>query len=226
MPETMRSIAAVIFDLDGVLADTIDLHYRSWQQVADDEDIPFDKSRYEQILGMNREDSVNRLLGDRIISAELKQDMLDRKNNYYLRLVESLDSSQLLPGVADLLAELQFQKIRIALGSSSKNAEFVLQRLEVRHLFEYVADGHSVEQFKPAPDVFLKAAALLQIEPAQCLVIEDAAAGVLAALAAGMKVVGVGPQERLSSADLVLPSLAGYHWDDILSKLAAADISN
>jgi beta-phosphoglucomutase len=226
MPETMPQIAAVIFDLDGVLADTIDLHYRSWQQVADDEDILFDKSQYEQILGMNREDSVNRLLGDRIISAELKQDMLDRKNNYYLRLVESLDSSQLLPGVADLLAELQFQKIRIALGSSSKNAEFVLQRLEVRHLFEYVADGHSVEQFKPAPDVFLKAAALLKIEPAQCLVIEDAAAGVLAALAAGMKVVGVGPQERLSSADLVLPSLAGCRWDDILSKLAAADMSN
>jgi beta-phosphoglucomutase len=222
----MRLIAAVIFDLDGVLADTIDLHYRSWQQVADDENIPFDKSQYEQILGMNREDSVNRLLGDRIISAELKQDMLDRKNNYYLRLVESLDSSQLLPGVADLLEELQFQKIRIALGSSSKNAEFVLQRLEVRHFFEYVADGHSVEQFKPAPDVFLKAAALLQIEPAQCLVIEDAAAGVLAALAAGMKVVGVGPEERLRSADLVLPSLAGYHWDDILSKLLAVHMSD
>ena len=140
--------------------------------------------------------------------------------------MESLDSSQLLPGVADLLAELQFQQIRIALGSSSKNAEFVLQRLAVRHFFEYVADGHSVEHFKPAPDVFLKAAALLQIEPAQCLVIEDAAAGVLAALAAGMKVVGVGPQERLSAADLVLPSLAGYCWDDILSKLAMANTPN
>lgn len=226
MPETVLPIAAVIFDLDGVLADTIDLHYRSWQQVADDEGIPFDKSKYEQILGMNREDSVNRLLGDRIISAELKQDMLDRKNNYYLKLVESLDSSQLLPGVADLLAELQFQQIRIALGSSSKNAELVLQRLAIRHFFEYVADGYSVEQFKPAPDVFLKAAALLQIEPAQCLVIEDAAAGVLAALAAGMKVVGVGPQERLSTADLVLPSLASYCWDDILSKLAAANVSD
>ena len=223
MPKIVRSIAAVIFDLDGVLADTIDLHYRSWQQVADDEGIPFSKSSYEQILGMNREDSVNKLLGDRIISAELKQDMLDRKNNYYLKLVKSLDSSQLLPGVADLLAELQFQQVRIALGSSSKNAEFVLQRLEVRHLFEYVADGHSVEQFKPAPDVFLKAAALLQVEPAQCLVIEDAAAGVLAALAAGMKVVGVGPPERLSSADLVLPSLAGYRWADILSKLAVSN---
>lgn len=225
MPEIMPQIAAVIFDLDGVLADTIDLHYRSWQQVADDEGIPFNKSKYEQILGMNREDSVDRLLGDRIISAELKQDMLDRKNNYYLKLVESLDSSQLLPGVADLLAELQAQQIRIALGSSSKNAEFVLQRLEVRHLFEQVADGHSVAQFKPAPDVFLKAAALLQVEPAHCLVFEDAAAGVLAALAAGMKVVGVGPPERLRSADLVLPSLAGYQWVDILSKLAASNVS-
>jgi beta-phosphoglucomutase len=220
MPETMLQIAAVIFDLDGVLADTIDLHYRSWQQVADDEGIPFSKSSYEQILGMNREDSVNRLLGDRIVSAQLKQDMLDRKNKYYLQLVKSLDSSQLLPGVADLLAELQAQQIRIALGSSSKNAEFVLQRLEVRHLFEEVADGHSVEQFKPAPDVFLKAAALLGVEPAQCLVIEDAAAGVLAAVAAGMKVVGVGPAARLQHANLILPSLAGYRWADIVQQLA------
>ncbi len=221
MPETVPQIVAVIFDLDGVLADTIDLHYRSWQQVADDQGIPFSKSSYEQILGMNREDSVNRLLGDRIVSAQLKQDMLDRKNKYYLQLVKSLDSSQLLPGVADLLAELQSQQIRIALGSSSKNAEFVLQRLEVRHLFEKVADGHSVEQFKPAPDVFLKAAALLAVEPSQCLVIEDAAAGVLAAVAAGMKVVGVGPADRLQQADLILPSLAGYRWTDIVSQLAS-----
>jgi beta-phosphoglucomutase len=222
MPEGSLKITAVIFDLDGVLADTIDLHYRSWQQVADDEDIPFSKLQYEQILGMNREDSVNRLLGDRLVSPELKQDMLDRKNRYYLELVESLDSSHLLPGVDELLSELQSQKIRIALGSSSKNAEFVLQRLGVRSLFEQVADGHSVENFKPAPDVFLKAAALLQVEPDQCLVIEDAAAGVLAALAAGMKVVGVGPSARLEHAHVVLPSLAGYPWADILSKLTSA----
>ncbi len=216
-------IAAVIFDLDGVLADTIDLHYRSWQQVADDEDIPFDKSQYEQILGMNREDSINRLLGDRMVSSQRKQDMLDRKNRYYLELVKFLDSSQLLPGVADLLAELQAQDIRIALGSSSKNAEMVLHKLEVRHLFEQVADGHSVVQSKPAPDVFLKAAALLRVAPANCLVVEDAAAGVLAALAAGMQVVGVGPTPRLQQAHLVLPSLAGYPWADILSKLAAVN---
>lgn len=223
MPRTVVPIAAVIFDLDGVLADTIDLHYRSWQQVADDEDIPFDKSQYEQILGMNREDSINRLLGDRMVSSQRKQDMLDRKNRYYLELVKFLDSSQLLPGVADLLAELQAQDIRIALGSSSKNAEMVLHKLEVRHLFEQVADGHSVVQSKPAPDVFLKAAALLRVAPANCLVVEDAAAGVLAALAAGMQVVGVGPTPRLQQAHLVLPSLAGYPWADILSKLAAVN---
>jgi beta-phosphoglucomutase len=223
MPKTAVQIAAVIFDLDGVLADTIDLHYRSWQQVADDEDIPFNKSQYEQILGMNREDSVNRLLGDRTVSTQLKQDMLDRKNRYYLELVQFLDRSQLLPGVADLLVELQSQEIRIALGSSSKNAELVLQQLEVRHLFEQVADGHSVKQSKPAPDIFLKAAALLQVPPAHCLVVEDAAAGVLAALAAGMQVVGVGPTARLQQAHLVLPSLAGYQWADILSKLATVN---
>ncbi len=220
MPKAVGQIAAVIFDLDGVLADTIDLHYRSWQQVANDEGIPFSKSQYEQILGMNREDSVNWLLGDRTVSPQLKQDMLTRKNNYYLDLVQSLDSSQLLPGIAELLAELQSHEVRIALGSSSKNAELVLRQLEVRHLFEQVADGHSVAKLKPAPDVFLKAAALLQVAPAHCLVIEDAAAGVVAALAAGMQVVGVGPQARLEMADVVLPSLAGCTWADIISKLA------
>jgi beta-phosphoglucomutase len=223
MPKTALQIAAVIFDLDGVLADTIDLHYRSWQQVADDEGIPFDRSRYEQILGMNREDSINRVLGNRIVSDRVKQNMLDRKNNYYLELIESLDYNQLLPGVANLLTELQNNQIRIALGSSSKNAELVLQRLDVRHLFEQVADGHSVPRLKPAPDVFLKAAALLQIPPAHCLVIEDAAAGVSAALAADMQVLGVGPRERLGHAHVVLPSLAGQGWADILHKLAAAN---
>jgi beta-phosphoglucomutase len=222
MPDTALKIAAVIFDLDGVLADTIDLHYRSWQQVADDEGIPFDKSQYEQILGMNREDSVNRLLGDRVVSSALRQDMLQRKNNYYLDLVESLDRSQLLPGVADLLSELGQQKIRIALGSSSKNAELVLQRLGIRHLFEQVADGHSVDNAKPAPDVFLKAATLLDVPPENCLVIEDAAAGVAAAIAAGMKVVGVGPESRLNHAHVVLPSLAEHCWADIMHELVLA----
>jgi beta-phosphoglucomutase len=220
MPKA-ASIAAVIFDLDGVLADTIELHYRSWQRVADEFDLPFDRAGYDQILGRNREDSVDYLLGERQVSDSTRSQMLQLKNDYYLELLEHLQPSDLLPGVDRLLQELQTENIAIALGSSSKNAEIVLEKLGVRHLFQEVADGASVDNPKPAPDVFFKAAALLGISPQNCLVVEDASAGVDAALAAGMTVLGVGPQERLNHADLVVKSLADFHWSELLEKLAS-----
>jgi beta-phosphoglucomutase len=190
------AIAAVVFDLDGVLADTIELHYQSWQRVADEVGLTFDRASYEQILGRNREDSVDYLLAGRQISPQERADMLQRKNNYYLELLADMQPSDLLPGVSNILQDLQDRNIPIAIGSSSKNAEIVLDKLGIRNCFQQVADGTSVANPKPHPEVFLKAASLLDIPPEQCLVVEDAAAGVEAALAAGMKVLGVGPQER------------------------------
>lgn len=213
-------IAAVIFDLDGVITNTVYFHYLSWQRLADEEGIPFDKLTHDrEMLGLNREDALDYLLGDRQIDAWSQQACLTRKNHYYLELINELNPEHLLPGIESLLAELSTAGVKIALGSSSKNAELVLQRLKIRHCFDFVADGHSVPRLKPAPDVFLHAAEALKIPPAKCLVVEDAPAGVAAALAAGMWVLGVGPYERLQQAQLVLPTLAGITWADILTKI-------
>jgi beta-phosphoglucomutase len=222
MPRVMQAkqqISAVIFDMDGVLADTIDLHYQSWQRVADEWQIPFNKEDYSQILGMKREESVDYLLRNHTVDAGTRLEMLRRKNDYYLELVETLNSDRLLPGVQQLLAELQAAQMRIALGSSSKNAALILQKLGIDNLFEVVADGNSVPNSKPSPEVFQKAAELLGLPADECLVIEDAAAGVEAAKAAGMVVLGVGPTDRLQQADLVLDSLADCSWSALLGQL-------
>jgi beta-phosphoglucomutase len=216
-------IAAVIFDLDGVITNTVYFHYLSWQQLADEEGIPFDKNTHDRgMLGLNREDALQYLLGDRAIASSQQQLLLKRKNDYYLELINELNGDHLLPGIGNLLMELHAAGVKIALGSSSKNAELVLQRLGIRHFFDFMADGHSVTNLKPAPDVFLHAANSLAVAPANCLVVEDAPAGVAAAMAAGMWVVGVGPYDRLAQAHLVLPTLAGIGWEDILAKISYA----
>ncbi len=226
--ESDPRITAVIFDLDGVITNTVYFHYLSWQQLADEEGILFDRQIHDEgMLGLNREDALHYLLGvggaspleNRQLSYTQQQLLLNRKNDYYLELINGLNNAHLLPGIGNLLVELDTAGIKIALGSSSKNAEIVLQRLGIRHFFKCMADGHSVPHLKPAPDVFLHAAKLLQVPPQRCLVVEDAPAGVAAGLGAGMWVLGVGPDDRLSQAHLVLPTLAGIGWTDILAKL-------
>jgi beta-phosphoglucomutase len=213
-------IAAVIFDLDGVITNTVYFHYLSWQRLADEEGIPFDKMTHDrEMLGLNREDALCYLLGDRQISLERQQLLLRRKNTYYLESIDRLNCENILPGISNLLMELRGAKIKIALGSSSKNAKLVLQRLGIINFFDFIADGHSVPDLKPAPDIFLYAAESLKIPPEHCLVIEDAPAGIVAALMAGMWVVGVGPFNRLAQAHLVLPTLAEISWSDILAKI-------
>jgi beta-phosphoglucomutase len=222
-----RDIAAVIFDMDGVITNTVYFHYLSWQKLADEEGIPFDRTVHDDgMLGLNREDALRYLIADRSISPIQQQQLLKRKNDYYLELINELNHEHLLPGIGNLLLELRAAGVKIALGSSSKNAELVLNRLEIRHFFDFIADGHSVPYLKPAPDVFLYAAESLKIEPSKCLVIEDAPAGVAAGLAAGMCVLGVGPRSRLSRSHLVLPTLADIGWEDIIAKLLYASHAN
>jgi beta-phosphoglucomutase len=213
-------IAAVIFDLDGVITNTVYFHYLSWQRLADEEGIPFDKATHDRkMLGLNREDALQILLADRPTSLPQRQLLLKRKNDYYLESIHELNADHLLPGIGNLLVELREANISIALGSSSKNAELVLQRLGIIDFFNFLADGHSVPYLKPAPDVFLYAAEGLNTPPANCLVVEDAPAGVAAGLKAGMWVLGVGPFDRLSQAHLVLPTLGGIGWADIIAKI-------
>jgi kojibiose phosphorylase len=212
-------LAAVIFDLDGVITDTSEFHYQGWKRLADEIGIPFDREQNEALRGVSRKDSLRRLLQGRSVPDDQFQEMMDRKNRYYLELIHTITPADLLPGVADLLADLKAAGIKIALGSSSKNAPEVLERLGIMDYMEAIADGNNVTQSKPAPDVFLYAAEQLGIPAIHCIVVEDAASGIEAAIRAGMWSVGLGPLERVKDAHLVLPNLEGVHWSDLRDRL-------
>ncbi len=212
-------IRGVIFDLDGVLTDTSEFHYLGWKRLADEEGIPFDREANEALRGLSRRDSLRRLLGDRPATEAQMQEMMARKNRYYQELIQNVTPANLLPGALALLDELRAAGVKVAIGSASKNARTVVQRLGIADRVDVIADGHSVERHKPAPDLFLHAAALLGLSPTECVVVEDAASGVEAALAAGMWAVGLGPVERVGAAHVVLPSLEGVRWADLLARL-------
>lgn len=212
-------IRGVIFDLDGVITDTSEFHYQAWQQLADEENIIFNRQQNEQLRGLSRRDSLLQLLGSRQASEVQIQEMMARKNGYYEKLIHALTADDLLPGAIALIDELRGAGIKVAIGSSSKNAQLVCQRLGIADKLDAIADGYSVQQHKPAPDVFLYAAQQLGLQPTECLVVEDAASGVEAGLAAGMSVIGLGPHERVGAAHIVRDNLEGLRWADILAAL-------
>jgi beta-phosphoglucomutase len=191
---------AVIFDLDGVLTDTAEFHYLGWQRLADEEGLPFDREANEALRGVSRRDSLRILLGDREVDDARFADMMERKNGYYLEYLQEMTPRDALPGAMSLVVDAKRRGLQVAIGSSSKNAAFVLDALGMSGLFDAVADGHTVDNAKPAPDLFLAAAELLGQPPEACVVVEDAESGVDAALAAGMTAVGVGPAERVGHA--------------------------
>jgi beta-phosphoglucomutase len=215
-------IRGVIFDLDGVLTDTSEFHYLGWKRLADEEVIPFDRQANESLRGIPRRESLLRMLGDRPATEEQIQEMTARKNRYYQESIEGVTPANLLPGVLGLVEELRAAGIKVAIGSASKNAKTVIGRLGIGDWVDAVSDGYSVERHKPAPDLFLHAAGQLDLAPEQCVVVEDAESGVEAALAAGMWAVGLGPEERVGSAHVVLSSLDGIHWDDLRARLTQA----
>jgi len=213
------AIRGVIFDLDGVLTDTSEFHYRAWKRLADEEGIPFDRQANEALRGVSRRESLLLLLGDRLATEERMQEMMARKNRYYQEFIQSVTSDNLLPGALDLLEELRNAGVKVAIGSVSKNARTVIERLDIADRLDAISDGYSVERHKPAPDLFLHAAAQLGLPPEQCVVVEDATAGVEAALATGTWAVGLGPVERVGAAHIVLPSLEGVRWTELRDRL-------
>jgi kojibiose phosphorylase len=224
-PNRHPDIRGTIFDLDGVLTETAEYHYQGWQQLADGEGIPFDRQTNEAMRGLSRRDSLLHLLGGRPRTEEQLQELMERKNRYYLESIKDISPADLLPGAIELLDELRAAGIKVAIGSASKNAKEVIQRLGIADRVEAISDGYSVTHSKPAPDLFLHAAAQLGLAPEQCVVVEDAASGVEAALAAGMWAIGLGPVERVGTAHLVLPNLAGVRWSDLLDKLSQSRLS-
>ena len=216
---THPPLRGFIFDLDGVLTDTAEFHYRAWQRLADEEDLPFDRQANEALRGVSRRESLMLILGQRAYPEDKIQDMLARKNSYYLQAIQTISPGDLLPGARELLQEIRAAGLQAALGSASKNAAEVINRLGLRPLLDAVSDGNSVTHPKPAPDLFLHAAAQLKLEPAECVVVEDAAAGIEAALAGGFRTVGLGPRQRVGQAEAVFPSLEGVRLADLLRAL-------
>lgn len=217
-------IRGVIFDLDGVLTDTAEYHYRGWQKLADEEGLPFNREANEALRGVSRRESLMHIIGNRQYSESKIQEMMDRKNRYYVESIEDISPKDLFPGVLQLFDDLKQAGIKIAIGSASKNARTVVEKLGIGDKVDAIADGYSVDRPKPAPDLFLFAANLLGLQPAQCVVVEDAAAGVEAALAAGMFAVGIGPESRVGAAHVVLPGFSGVRWVDLQAKLSRAKL--
>jgi beta-phosphoglucomutase len=212
-------IRAFIFDLDGVLTDTAEYHYRGWRRLADEEGLPFTREDNEHLRGVARRESLMLILKGRAYPEEKILEMMERKNRYYLEFIKEISPRDLLPGAKELLEEIRAAGLKSALGSASKNAGEVLDRLGIRSLLEAVSDGYSVERQKPAPDLFLHAARQLGLPPSECVVVEDAAAGIEAALAGGFRTVGLGPHERVGGAEAVFPSLEGVRLKDLMKAL-------
>jgi beta-phosphoglucomutase len=212
-------IKGFIFDLDGVLTDTAEYHYRGWKHLAEELGIPFTRVDNEELRGISRHESLLLVLKGREYSEEQMQEMMDRKNRYYLEFIRDISPRDLLPGARNLLEEIRAAGLKSAVGSASRNASDVIKRLGIAELLDVTADGHSVGRQKPAPDLFLYAAAQLRLNPPECVVVEDAAAGIEAARVGGFRSIGLGPRERVGAAELVLPSLEEVHLNDLLHKL-------
>lgn len=206
----MLKIHAAIFDLDGVLVDTARFHYIAWKELANELGFNFSEADNEHLKGVSRMRSLDILLqmGNMRVSDSEKISMAERKNERYKDLLQSLDTSDLLPGSQEYLMQLRGAGIKIALGSASKNAGFILEKLKICSLFDAVIDGNKVDKAKPDPEVFLKGAAALAVPPEFCTVFEDALAGVQAAKTAHMQVVAVGSRSLLPGADFYVKSLA------------------
>ncbi|HTK09133.1 MAG TPA: beta-phosphoglucomutase [Ktedonobacteraceae bacterium] len=208
---------AILFDLDGVLTDTSEYHYRAWKRLADEEGIPFTREENDAHLrGVGRRDSLLYLLHGRQVSEEKMLEMMDRKNRYYNESIKQMTPAELVSGGHELLAEIRAAGIKSAVASASKNCRIVLDLLGITKYFDGIADGNSVVNSKPAPDIFVFAAGLVGVSTPDCLGVEDADAGVEAIKTAGMRALGIGPRERFHRADFVLPDMVNKHLQDLL----------
>ena len=184
----------VIFDLDGVICSTDEYHYMAWKALADRLGIPFDRDRNNLLRGVSRMSSLEIILAqaDKTYSDAEKTALANEKNELYRSLLSNMSPSDLPEDVLKTLQYLQAQGLKLAIGSSSRNTPFILERLGLEDFFDAVSDGNCISHSKPHPEVFLKAASMLSLEPCNCLVVEDAHAGVEAAVAGGFDCAAIG----------------------------------
>jgi beta-phosphoglucomutase len=208
---------AIILDLDGVICDTAHFHFLAWHRLAAEYGYELTQSDNEQLKGVSRVDSLKFILklANKSLSNEQFETDLHRKNEWYLDLVKDMGPSDTLTGVTAFFAEVANRKIPLALGSASKNANMVLARVGLIQAFDAIVDASQVVNGKPHPETFLKAAELLGIAPENCLVFEDSAAGVQAAIAGGMKAIGIGTPEDLPGAILHLRNLGEFDFNKL-----------
>lgn len=205
----IKEMHAAIFDLDGVIVDTAKYHYLAWKRLANDLGFDFTETDNERLKGVSRVRSLEILLeiGGVSLDKAAKAEVAARKNAWYVDYISQMDASEMLPGAPEYLKKLRTRGVKTALGSASKNAPLILDRLGITPLFDAIIDGNKVSKAKPDPEVFLRAASELCVPPASCVVFEDAEAGVEAALRAGMGVVGVGKSATLKEADMLIDGL-------------------
>lgn len=210
-------IKGVIFDLDGVIVTTDQMHYAAWKKVADEEGIYFDEEINKKLRGVSRLESLEIILQNTktVYDDSQKEMIAGRKNEYYKYMLGSLSQDHILPGVLKLLNGLKVENIKIAVGSSSKNARTILNKIGMGQYFDAVADGNEIKRSKPDPEVFLLAAMKLGLDPEDCLVVEDAEAGIDAAFSCGMKTLGIGAASTYLKADYRAKNLENMHPEDI-----------
>jgi beta-phosphoglucomutase len=210
-------IKACIFDLDGVIVDTAHYHFLAWKRLAKELGIELTLEDNEKLKGVSRERSLEIILqlGGVSLSEHDKETMSNKKNSWFVDYVERMVPEEIFPGVKQLIQKLRAQGIKVALASSSKNARTVIKLLHIQNEFDAVVDGGMIVHSKPHPEIFLMAAQKLGIDPKDCLVFEDAEAGVEAAIAAGMKVIGIGSPDQLGKANRVIPKTGEFTLDTL-----------
>ncbi|MCB9275965.1 MAG: beta-phosphoglucomutase [Lewinellaceae bacterium] len=214
-------IKACIFDLDGVIVDTAKYHFLAWRRLANELGFDFSEEDNEQLKGVSRMGSLELILqwGGIRLSEPEKLAWADKKNSWYREYILKMQPDEILDGVLPFLAELKGKDIQMGLGSASKNALDIITQIGLRELFESVVDGARATKSKPDPQVFLLGAAELGRQPSECIVFEDAAKGVEAALNGGFYAVGIGRAEHLGHAHLVIPDFKGLSFEDILEAI-------
>ncbi len=205
----MNKIRACIFDLDGVIVDTAVYHYKAWKRLANELGFDFTEEDNEKLKGVSRMRSLDLVLqwGNVVKTPAEKDELAARKNDWYVEMINKMTPAEILPGAQEFLETCRAAGIKTALGSASKNSMTILNKINIAGLFDAIIDGNHVDKPKPDPEVFLKGAEALNVAPADCVVFEDAIAGVEAAINGGMKVVGIGSPDVLKGADLVVSGL-------------------
>lgn len=217
-PVTVRGL---LLDLDGVVTDTAESHLAAWRRIAEDEGLDVPDHLEDALRGRSREDSLRLILAGRSCDDVRFAELLARKNDLYLERLADLGPDDILPGALRLVTDARARGLAVAIASASRNARTILAHLGISDIFDAIVDGTMVAEAKPAPDVFVRAAAELGLSPAECVVVEDASAGIEAARRAGMRVVGVGPRERVGGADVRVDTVADLDLAAVLVTLEA-----